>query len=80
MKAARYYGPGNVQLDQVPEPEAKEGQVKIKVHHMITHRSTMNMLMLTPDPDCLVCCSKWTNISFCITASFLPLGTAVGSL
>jgi threonine dehydrogenase-like Zn-dependent dehydrogenase len=31
MKAARYYGPGNVQLDQVPEPEAKEGQVKIKI-------------------------------------------------
>ena len=32
MKAARYYGPGNVKLDQVPEPQAKEGQVKIKVY------------------------------------------------
>lgn len=32
MKAARYYGPGNVKLDQVPEPEAKEGQLKVKVH------------------------------------------------
>lgn len=31
MKAARYYGPGNVKLDQVPEPEAKERQVKIKI-------------------------------------------------
>ena len=32
MKAARYYGPRNVKLDQVPEPQAKEGQVKIKVY------------------------------------------------
>jgi NADPH:quinone reductase-like Zn-dependent oxidoreductase len=32
MKAARYYGPGNVKLDEVPEPQAKEGQVKIKVY------------------------------------------------
>jgi len=31
MKAARYYGPGDIKLDQVPEPEAKEGQLKIKV-------------------------------------------------
>ena len=39
MKAARYYGPGNVKLDQVPEPQAKEGQVKIKVY-----RSALDML------------------------------------
>lgn len=39
MKAARYYGPGNVKLDQVPEPQAKEGQVKIKVYP-----SPLNML------------------------------------
>jgi hypothetical protein len=32
MKAARYYGPGNVKLDQVPEPQAQEGQLKIKVY------------------------------------------------
>jgi hypothetical protein len=25
MKAARYYGPGNVKSDQVPEPQAKDG-------------------------------------------------------
>ena len=49
MKAARYYGPGNVKLDQVPEPQAKEGQVKIKVYP-----SALDILSLTPVPDCLV--------------------------
>ena len=53
MKAARYYGPGKVKLDQVPEPQAKEGQVKIKVY-----TSALDILYfyisLTPVPDCLV--------------------------
>jgi len=31
MKAARYYGPGDIRIEQIPEPEPKEGQVKIKV-------------------------------------------------
>ncbi|KAF9460064.1 alcohol dehydrogenase GroES domain protein [Collybia nuda] len=31
MKAARYYGPGDVRVEQIPEPEPKRGQVKIKI-------------------------------------------------
>ncbi|KAJ3517081.1 hypothetical protein NLJ89_g735 [Agrocybe chaxingu] len=31
MRAARYYGPGDVRVEQIPEPEAKAGQVKVKV-------------------------------------------------
>ncbi|KAF8152928.1 alcohol dehydrogenase GroES domain protein [Crassisporium funariophilum] len=31
MKAARYYGPGDVRVEQIEEPEAKEGQLKVKV-------------------------------------------------
>ncbi|KAF8961445.1 chaperonin 10-like protein [Flammula alnicola] len=30
MKAARYYGPGDIRVEQIPEPDAKDGQVKIK--------------------------------------------------
>ncbi|OCH91175.1 alcohol dehydrogenase GroES domain protein [Obba rivulosa] len=31
MKAARYYGPGNIRIEEIPEPVPKPGQVKIKV-------------------------------------------------
>lgn len=32
MKAARYYGPGDIRVElDVPEPQPKAGQVKIKV-------------------------------------------------
>ncbi|KAF9456698.1 alcohol dehydrogenase GroES domain protein [Collybia nuda] len=31
MKAARYYGPGDIRVEQIPEPEPKNGQVKIKI-------------------------------------------------
>ncbi|KAF5350470.1 hypothetical protein D9756_008627 [Leucocoprinus leucothites] len=31
MKAARFYGPGDVRVENIPEPVAKEGQVKVKV-------------------------------------------------
>ncbi|KAJ3547819.1 hypothetical protein NMY22_g1500 [Coprinellus aureogranulatus] len=31
MKAARYYGPGDVRVEDVPEPTVGHGQVKIKV-------------------------------------------------
>jgi hypothetical protein len=31
MKAARYYGPGDVRVENIPEPELKPGQVKLKV-------------------------------------------------
>ncbi|PCH36785.1 GroES-like protein [Wolfiporia cocos MD-104 SS10] len=30
MRAARYYGPGEMRVEDVPEPVVKEGQVKIK--------------------------------------------------
>ncbi|KAI0761327.1 alcohol dehydrogenase GroES domain protein [Trametes elegans] len=31
MRAVRYYGPGDVRVDEIPEPSAGEGHVKIKV-------------------------------------------------
>lgn len=34
MRAARYYGPGDMRIDEIPEPVAGEGQVKIKVRRI----------------------------------------------
>ncbi|KAJ3517064.1 hypothetical protein NLJ89_g736 [Agrocybe chaxingu] len=31
MKAARYYGPGDIRVEQIAEPQAKAGQLKIKI-------------------------------------------------
>ncbi len=31
MKAARYYGPGDIRIEDIPVPPLKDGQVKIKV-------------------------------------------------
>jgi (R,R)-butanediol dehydrogenase / meso-butanediol dehydrogenase / diacetyl reductase len=31
MRAARYYGPGDVRIDEIPEPEPGDGQVAIRV-------------------------------------------------
>jgi threonine dehydrogenase-like Zn-dependent dehydrogenase len=31
MKAARYYGPGDIRVEDIPEPVPTEGQVKVKV-------------------------------------------------
>ncbi|KAF4579345.1 hypothetical protein EYR36_001155 [Pleurotus pulmonarius] len=31
MKAARYYGPGDIRIEDIPEPQAKPGQIKIKI-------------------------------------------------
>ncbi|KAI0688591.1 alcohol dehydrogenase GroES domain protein [Cytidiella melzeri] len=31
MRAARYYGPGDVRVEDVPEPKPRKGQVKIKI-------------------------------------------------
>ena len=31
MRAARYYGPQDIRIDEVPEPVPQPGQVKIKV-------------------------------------------------
>jgi threonine dehydrogenase-like Zn-dependent dehydrogenase len=32
MKAARFYGPGDVRVEDIPEPVPKHGQVKVKVN------------------------------------------------
>lgn len=31
MKAARFYGPGDIRVEQIEEPVAGKGQVKVKV-------------------------------------------------
>ncbi|MDT7776442.1 MAG: (R,R)-butanediol dehydrogenase / meso-butanediol dehydrogenase / diacetyl reductase, partial [Pseudonocardiales bacterium] len=31
MRAARYHGRGDIRIDEVPEPEAGPGQVKVAV-------------------------------------------------
>jgi NADPH:quinone reductase-like Zn-dependent oxidoreductase len=31
MKAGRYYGPGDIRVENIPDPVPKEGQVKVKV-------------------------------------------------
>lgn len=31
MKAARYYAPGDIRIEDIPVPPLKNGQVKIKV-------------------------------------------------
>ena len=31
MKAARYYGPGDIRIDDVPEPRTRPGTVKVEV-------------------------------------------------
>lgn len=31
MRAARFYGPGDIRVEDTPEPVPKEGQVKVKV-------------------------------------------------
>jgi hypothetical protein len=81
MKAARYYGPGNIKLDQVPEPQAKEGQVKIKVYYSPLH-SICYILSLAPVPDCLVFFQYLSELTAILITSyrFFLSGTAVGGL
>ncbi|MDN5745743.1 MAG: alcohol dehydrogenase catalytic domain-containing protein, partial [Nocardioidaceae bacterium] len=31
MKAARFYGPGDIRIDDIPEPKARPGTVKVEV-------------------------------------------------
>jgi ribosomal protein L34E len=31
MKAARFYGPGDVRIDDIPEPRTRPGTVKVEV-------------------------------------------------
>jgi (R,R)-butanediol dehydrogenase/meso-butanediol dehydrogenase/diacetyl reductase len=31
MKAARFYGPGDIRIDDIPEPKTRPGTVKVEV-------------------------------------------------
>lgn len=31
MRAARYYGKGDIRIEQIPEPECKPGQIKVSL-------------------------------------------------
>ncbi|KII91678.1 hypothetical protein PLICRDRAFT_38498 [Plicaturopsis crispa FD-325 SS-3] len=42
MKAARYYGPGDIRVEQVAEPTPKNGQVKIKVRRYVVCGSDLH--------------------------------------
>ena len=45
MRAARYYGPGDVRVEDVPEPKVKQGQVKLKLAwYVVSPRSASSML------------------------------------
>jgi hypothetical protein len=35
MRAARYYGPGDVRVENIQEPQPLKGQLKIKVYHLL---------------------------------------------
>lgn len=38
MKAVQYYGPQDIRIEHIEEPEAKDGQVKIKVSYSSLNR------------------------------------------
>ena len=48
MKAARYYGPGDVRVEEIPEPELRPGQVKLKVWNLIL-KGTMSLTVHSTD-------------------------------
>lgn len=50
MKAARYYGPGDLRVEDIPEPVPTDGQVKVKV----TPFSNLLTSIATQIVDCLV--------------------------
>lgn len=41
MRAARYYGPGDIRIEDIPEPEIKPGQIKLKVNDTQLDRSIL---------------------------------------
>ncbi|KAI0366539.1 L-threonine 3-dehydrogenase [Pilatotrama ljubarskyi] len=43
MRAVRYYGPGDIRLEEVPEPVVKPGQVKVKVLCSVVCGSDLHM-------------------------------------
>ncbi|EMD36839.1 hypothetical protein CERSUDRAFT_83873 [Gelatoporia subvermispora B] len=46
MKAARYYGPGDIRIDDIPEPVPKPGQVKIKVRSIAVCGSDLHAYLM----------------------------------
>jgi len=40
MRAARFYGPGHVKVEEILEPEPKVGQLKVKVFVYFDHECT----------------------------------------
>lgn len=46
MRAVRYYGPGDIRVDDIPEPVAGDDQVKIKVGSSV-HEHPGNRTLLT---------------------------------
>lgn len=79
MKAARYYGPGDIRVEQIEEPEAGEGQLKVKVRRS---EAMTNSTVLTGctcwDKDCMV--SRFTIHEDPIACTMLTagIGTEVG--
>ena len=45
MRAVRYYGPGDIRVDDIPEPVAGDDQVKIKVGSFIHGHSSIRTLL-----------------------------------
>ena len=43
MKAARYYGPGDVRVESIPEPQVKPGQVLLKVRALLLRRQRRSL-------------------------------------
>jgi hypothetical protein len=60
MKAARFYGPGDIRIEQIPEPEPQPGHVKVKVCTVSRH-----ILCFSHSSFCLDCLVG--PISFAVT-------------
>jgi len=54
MRAARFYGPGDIRVEDTPEPVPKEGQVKVKVATFLWKKIRFITSVISCK-DCLVC-------------------------
>ena len=45
MKAIRYYGPGDMRLEDIPEPITGEKQVKVKVRLNYVRRPVVSLTL-----------------------------------
>lgn len=48
MRALRYYGIGDIRLDDIPEPDCRPGCVKLKPQYVGICGSDMYVISLTP--------------------------------